>query len=99
MQLKVDGSRTRAVVLAGWLAMGCAGSAFAQAPAVTADDYARAEQFLPHKPAPLVDHVPAMLDWIDDAQFTWPGSMEERRVGKECVRTGSARWSPLFLKK
>src|SRR3546814_6931620 len=71
MQLKVDGARTRAVVLAGWLAMGCAGSAFAQAPAVTADDYARAEKFLPHNTAPLVDHVPAMLDWIDDDQFTW----------------------------
>src|SRR3546814_19766993 len=51
--------------------MGCAGSAFAQEPAVTADDYARAEKFLPHNTAPLVDHVPAMLDWIDDDQFTW----------------------------
>src|SRR3546814_13723971 len=130
MQLKVDGARTRAVVLAGWLAMGCAGSAFAQAPAVTADDYARAEKFLPHNTAPLVDHVPAMLDWIDDDQFTWrdhdaggdrflrvdaahggvvpafdhvklahalgdAARPEERRVGKECVRTCRSRWSPI----
>src|SRR3546814_8332423 len=71
MQLKVDGARTRAVVLAGWLAMGCAGSAFAQAPAVTADDYARAEKFLPHNTAPLVDHVPAQVAWLDDGQFVY----------------------------
>src|SRR3546814_4000862 len=51
--------------------MGCAGSAFAQAPAVTAGGYARAEKFLPHNTAPLGDHVPAMLDWIDDDQYTW----------------------------
>src|SRR3546814_18735287 len=32
------------------------------------------------------------LDWSGRrAQF---GRSEERRVGKECVRTGSSRWSP-----
>src|SRR3546814_19801680 len=24
---------------------------------------------------------------------------EERRVGKECVRSGSSRWSPVYIKK
>src|SRR5690606_28408566 len=61
----------RALVLAGWLATGLAGTAFAQAPAVTADDYARAEKFLPHNTAPLVDHVPAQVAWIDDGQFVY----------------------------
>src|SRR3546814_13093753 len=30
---------------------------------------------------------------------TWPGRSEERRVGKECVRTGRSRWSPYHEKK
>lgn len=61
--------RARAVVLAVWLALGCAGSAFAQAPAVTAEDYARAEKFLPHNTTPLVDHAIEPVHWIDDTQF------------------------------
>ncbi|WP_417472279.1 DPP IV N-terminal domain-containing protein [Luteimonas mephitis] len=61
------------MAVAGCLAAGLAlaTAASAQAPAVTADDYARAEKFLPHNTAPLVDHVPAMLDWIDDDQFVY----------------------------
>src|SRR3546814_3322923 len=59
----------RAVVLAGWLAMGCAGPAFAQAPVVTVEDYARAEKFLAHNAKPLVDHAIEPVHWIDDAQF------------------------------
>ena len=71
MHSNVDGARTRAMMLAGWLAMACTASAFAQAPAVTADDYARAEKFLPHNTAPLVDHVPAQVAWLDDGQFVY----------------------------
>src|SRR5690606_31633432 len=69
MQSMIVGAR--ALALAGWLAMGFAGAASAQAPAVTADDYARAEKFLPHNTAPLVDHVPAQLAWLDDGQFVY----------------------------
>src|SRR3546814_9468391 len=76
MRSKIGGRGTRGVrkmVAAGCVAAGLvlATAASAQAPAVTAGDYARAEKFLPHNTAPLVDHVPAMLDWIDDDQFTW----------------------------
>src|SRR3546814_3262562 len=57
MHSMIDGRRARAVVLAGWLAMGCAGATFAQAPVVTAENYARAEKFLSHNAKPLVDHA------------------------------------------
>src|SRR3546814_8581130 len=49
--------------------MGCAGPAFAQAPVVTVEDYARAEKFLAHNAKPLVDHAIEPVHWIDDAQF------------------------------
>src|SRR3546814_18553711 len=31
--------------------------------------------------------------------FRFPGRSEERRVGKECVRTSRSRWSPYHKKK
>src|SRR3546814_16667047 len=37
------------------------------------------------------------LDFLeprDDAFFAWAARSEERRVGKECVRTCRSRWSP-----
>src|SRR3546814_19444751 len=76
MRSKIGGRGTRGVrkmVAAGCVAAGLvlATVASAQAPAVTAGDYARAEKFLAHNTAPLVDHVPAMLDWRADDQFTW----------------------------
>src|SRR3546814_15308319 len=75
MRSKIGGRGTRGVrkmVAAGCVAAGLvlATAASAQAPAVTAGDYARAEKFLPHNTAPLVDHVPAVLDWTTGAQFT-----------------------------
>lgn len=76
MRSRIGGGGTRGVrrmMAAACMATGLAlaPAASAQAPAVTADDYARAEKFLPHNTAPLVDHVPAMLAWIDDGQFTY----------------------------
>lgn len=38
----------------------------AQAPQVTAADYARAEAMLAHRTAPLVDHALANVTWLDD---------------------------------
>src|SRR3546814_14800200 len=75
MRSKIGGRGTRGVrkmVAAGCVAAGLvlATVASAQAPAVTAGDYARAEKFLAPNTAPPVDHVPALLDWIDDDQFT-----------------------------
>src|SRR5690606_35757206 len=79
MRSRIGGGGTRGtrgvrtMAAAGCAAAGLmlATAASAQAPAVTAGDYARAETFLRHNTTPLVDHVPAMLDWIDDDQFTW----------------------------
>ena len=35
-------------------------------PAVTRDDYARAERFLPHNTTPLVLHSPGPVTWLPD---------------------------------
>lgn len=88
MHSMIVGKGARALVLACGLATGLAGTAFAQAPAVTADDYARAEKFLPHNTAPLVDHVPAMLAWIDDDQFTY---RDHDAGGDRFLRVDAAR--------
>ncbi len=63
----------RTMVAVAWTAVGlmAATAAFAQAPVVDAADYARAEKFLPHNTAPLVDHVPSQLAWLDDGQFVY----------------------------
>src|SRR3546814_16542361 len=43
---------------------------------------------------------PRIGSLIDGADSTLPSSRsEERRVGKECVRTCRSRWSPAHLKK
>ncbi len=74
MHERIEGRRARGArtMAAAVLAAGLASTpAFAQAPAVTAADYARAERFLPDSTAPLVDHVPAALAWLDDGQFVY----------------------------
>src|SRR3546814_20610363 len=87
MHSMIDGRRARAVVLAGWLAMGCAGATFAQAPVVTAEDYARAEKFLSHNAQPLVDHAIESVHWIDDAQFRY---REHDDTGDRLLRLDAA---------
>ena len=76
MHSKIGGGGARgarAMAKAGCVAAGLAlaTAASAQGPAMTAGDYARAEKFLPHNTAPLVDHVPAQLAWLDDGQFVY----------------------------
>ncbi|MEO6364697.1 MAG: DPP IV N-terminal domain-containing protein [Luteimonas sp.] len=46
-------------------------AATAQTPALTADDYARAERFLGYNTSPLVDHAANNVTWLDDASFTF----------------------------
>src|SRR3546814_10323377 len=65
----IGGRWAGGVGVGGWRARGCAGATFAQAPVVTAEDYARAEKFLSHNAKPLVDHAIESVHWIDDAQF------------------------------
>src|SRR3546814_19653545 len=100
MHSMIDARRARAVVLAGWLAMGCAGPAFAQAPVVTVEDYARAEKFLANNAKPQVDHAIETVHWIDKAMFWYRAhdangdSKEERRPGKGDDSTGRTGESP-----
>jgi dipeptidyl aminopeptidase/acylaminoacyl peptidase len=53
---------------AGWLGV-LAGPALAQAPMVTAADYARAERLVGYNANPLVDHAVASVAWLDATHF------------------------------
>jgi len=58
--------------LAGALAAGlllCATGAMAQGRILTAQDYARAERFMPYETMPLVDHDVQHVKWLDDTHF------------------------------
>jgi len=58
--------------LGGALAAGllvCASGAMAQGRTLTAQDYARAERFMPYNTAPLVDHDVQRVKWLDDTHF------------------------------
>lgn len=74
------GARVGAALSLGLLA----GSAFAQQPTVTADDYARAEKMLAHHTMPLVDHNVQGVRWVDDGRLVWiesdGGKMQFRRL-------------------
>ncbi|TAK38758.1 MAG: S9 family peptidase [Lysobacteraceae bacterium] len=45
------------------------GNAAAQARALTAQDYARAERFVGYNANPLVDHAVTTVTWLDDGRF------------------------------
>src|SRR3546814_8542118 len=51
--------------------------------------------YVPHN-YPLDKLEPGLNEtaFYDPANFTYPARSEERRVGKECVRTCRSRWSP-----
>ena len=58
--------------LCGALAAGllvCATGAMAQGRTLTAQDYARAERFMPYETMPLVDHDVQRVSWLDDTHF------------------------------
>ena len=61
--------------MTAWLALAglfaAVAPAAAQTPTVMADDYARAEKFLAQNTTPLVDHAPASIQWLDDAQLLY----------------------------
>src|SRR3546814_19314889 len=45
-------------------------------------------------PGLIVEEGDFRLDWMRDADADLVERSEERRVGKECVRTFRSRWSP-----
>src|SRR5688500_19299293 len=73
-------ARAGAALVLGLLAA----PALAQQPAVTADDYARAEKMLSHNTSPLVDHAVQAVRWPDDGHVVWVesdgGAMEFSRL-------------------
>ncbi|MFC5524314.1 DPP IV N-terminal domain-containing protein [Rhodanobacter ginsengisoli] len=56
--------------LVGLIAAGlCSSGLAAQTRVLTAQDYARAERFLPYRTLPLVDHDVQKVKWLDDGHF------------------------------
>jgi dipeptidyl aminopeptidase/acylaminoacyl peptidase len=53
----------------GILALLWAGTTIARGRVLTAQDYARAERFMPYDTAPLVDHEVQRVHWLDDRRF------------------------------
>lgn len=77
------------------ICMALSASAHAQAPRVTADDYARAERMLAHKTTPLVDHAASNITWLDDASFWFK---DHDAKGDHFLRfdVSSGKAAPLF---
>lgn len=65
-----------------------AGPGFAQQPALTAADYARAERFMPYNTTPLVHHVVARPTWLVDGRFWYRITTDK---GTEFVAVDPAR--------
>jgi len=63
-----SGFRGRAALL-GLVALLSAGAAAAQGRHLTAQDYARAERFMPYATGPLVDHDVQSVHWLDERRF------------------------------
>jgi hypothetical protein len=57
------------LAMAGMLPFLAAGTAIAGGRVLTAQDYARAERFMPYDTQPLVDHDVQRVHWLDDRRF------------------------------
>ena len=69
--------------------------AAAQAPQVTAEDYARAESRLGHKTAPLVDNVLSGITWLEDGSV-WFKRHDAQGDHFERFDPATGKTSPLF---
>ncbi len=69
MALKLDGLGIVGQVAAGLAALLLAGAALARGRQLTAQDYARAERFMPYNTRPLLDHAVYRVHWLDDRRF------------------------------
>ncbi len=77
------------------LLLGAAAPAFAQAPQVTAADYARAEKMLAHHTAPLVDDLLSGITWLDDGSV-WFKRQDASGDHFERFDPATGKTSPLF---
>ncbi|MCW8809229.1 MAG: S9 family peptidase [Rhodanobacter sp.] len=70
MSVMIGKSRLSSAWMLGALAASlCATSAVAQTHVLAAQDYARAERFMPYVTQPLVDHDVQSVKWLDDTHF------------------------------
>ena len=56
------------------------GAVLAHGRVLTAQEYARAERFMPYDTAPLVDHAVAQVHWLDDRHFCTPSKVSCRSL-------------------
>ncbi len=84
----------RALALAAVTAVSMPGALAAQEPALTADDYARAERFLTQHTDPLVYRATVSPEWLDDGRFWYrndvPGGHEYVLVDPVAAQKGRA---------
>jgi dipeptidyl aminopeptidase/acylaminoacyl peptidase len=62
-------ARSCALLFQGLLALAASSTALAQGQALTLQDYARAERFMPYITRPLVDHDVRTVHWLDGGRF------------------------------
>ena len=73
----------------------CAGGAAAQGRHLRAQDYARAERFMPYNTEPLIDHDVQRAHWLDDRRF-WFVDHDSGGDHYRLMTAASARVAPLF---
>lgn len=84
-------SRVRLVsraALGGLVLLGMSAVASAQTPALTAEDYARAERFIAARTTPLVSRAAVRPNWLDDDRFWYRNQIPD---GSEFVLVDPAR--------
>jgi dipeptidyl aminopeptidase/acylaminoacyl peptidase len=88
------GIRGRCVLL-GLLTLLAAGAGMAQGRHLTAQDYARAERFMPYDTQPLVDHDVQSIHWLDDRSF-WYVDHDSGGDHYQLMTAANGRARPLF---
>src|SRR6185437_6991937 len=77
------------------LALLSAGTAVAEGRQLTAQDYARAERFMPYNTEPLVDHDVRGVHWLDNRRF-WFLDHDSSGDHYQVMAAASGRISPAF---
>ena len=94
MALKLDGIGIVAVA-AGGLSLLLPGGARAQGRRLTAQDYARAERFMPYETRPLVDHAVYRVHWLDGRRF-WYVDHDAAGDHYRVMNAATGRVAPAF---
>ncbi|HEY6517188.1 MAG TPA: DPP IV N-terminal domain-containing protein [Steroidobacteraceae bacterium] len=88
------GFRGRSTLL-GLLTLLAAGAGMAQGRHLTAQDYARAERFLPYDTEPLVDHDVQSVHWLDERRF-WYVDHDSSGDNYRMMTAASGRVAPVL---